>query len=777
VIRKRWRDAKALPALVLGAGIAVCATTFGVARGVLLSDLPYPDAENLVWIGATSPDDATIGITWSSYETLAKVVGPFATAAPYMLASGTLRLGARDNARITVARVGGTFFQMLGLDPIAGRLLSTNDDKADGELVAVISDRLWRSHLSARTDILDHNVLLDERAFRVIGIAPPVNDRWMSEVDVWVAIEPVAGSLLRMTDVPFLSAVARLRRGSVELLASRVSLPVTTGRGARVVVKRLSDHVAGNWRLAVLLLTTGAFLLLGIAVMAATTMQLAASPRRLREIAIRSAVGASPLDLWREALRDGALVGTAASLLGAILGTAALAAGSRFAAPIIPELAAVRVSTPVLLWSSALAVASALFVTVVPLVPLLRVQLAPVLTGSGTSSRTVVRGRSWRDALVALSAGVTLVLVVLSVVTASRLLRLLRTDLGFQASGVIVAQIKFPFHQVTPVESERIRSYARALAVASANVATLALSTDVPTEGSQSIVNLSRSVVAVGSGALQSRMTQVSPDYFTVLRIPMRAGRPFSDGDRHGTKAVAILDERAARALYGAENPLGRAITIADMGWTAEIVGVAASVRQAGRAGSSLPHVYLPFDQIPLSSFALLARAEGELPAFNQQALPAIRSLDATAAVGEAIALDRIVHDELRRPQFFTACMTAFAIFAMMIAAAAISAAVAAILAQERREVGIRLALGATPWAILRLVGARVTLMVGLGSAAAMVGIVALRPVLGGAAWLDAPSARLLAVSTMILWSAASVAVAVPVRASLRRDLRDVLTT
>jgi ABC-type antimicrobial peptide transport system permease subunit len=265
-------------------------------------------------------------------------------------------------------------------------------------------------------------------------------------------------------------------------------------------------------------------------------------------------------------------------------------------------------------------------------------------------------------------------------------------------------------------------------------------------------------------------MSQVSGSYFAILGLRLRAGRTFEPHDRAGGARVVIVDEELARTLLGGGNTIGSRLEIPDLGVNAEVIGVVSAVWQAGRFGERLPQIYLPFDQLPLSRLTVLVKggdppAAGVTPELFRRVL---LETNPTATATRLVPLEAQLGDELRRPRFYAATLAIIAVLAIVVSAGAVYASVAAAVARRTREIGIRIALGASREQVFELVLARVGAVILAGTAAGSVTTLALVGLVAARVSMDRPSLLLFVVSNVFVWVAAGLAVLRPVARATR---------
>lgn len=771
-------------AAILGCGVAMCALAVAVADGILFQRLPFPNAERLIWIGTPASAQHVSGLSQSQYDVLDRRMRSKASLAPYRRASLTLRTEeVTGGERIQIAEVGGQFFRVLGIQPWLGRALTDSDDVQGSELVVVISENLWRRVFASDPRVIGRIVRLDERPSRVVGVLAAKTGFPSNETDVWMPLGATSGPMLWSTDAPMLSVIGRVpdagtsTRAALHLLREELrQLPrprVTTGKILGVyLAEPLLDHLIGGMRPAVIALALAAAFLMAIACLAAATIQLAGNGARERDVAIRTVLGASPARLWREVGGEVVVTAVLTALTGIVLSWSAMHVGRGVGLAVVPELAAVHLNGTVLLAASGVAAVCALVVTAIPLLTIVRPDIERSLRGSAHTVSATKGSAKFRDLLIAIAVGATLMLVLASIVAADTVIRLLRIDTGFAARDVFSVTVRLPYQYVTPIESEKIRAFTRALRDElrpGLQNAPIAVTTDVPAKGTRSVVSVQSTDDAAEHRELRAGMSQVSGDYFALVHIPLSRGRTFDASDNERTQPVVIVDTDIAKRLYGGANAVGQQLRLADLSLTAQVVGVVSAVRQTGRLTEPLPQVYLPFDQLPLSTLTILVSGKGSVADYRRIIASAIHHAAPGAAMISSAPLEDEIYEEVRKPQFYAMALSLFALVAMLVSAAAVYASVAALVAQRTREIGIRIALGASSARITSLVMGRVATMMAVGTLAGMIGAQLLWQILEKFGFtFGEPTLSAFVWTTVTLWCAGALAVALPVGRATR---------
>ena len=732
--------------LTLALGVGVNTAVFTLVRAVLLRPLPYHEPDRLVSIARSyrSPEQRPrrgilTGKEVHLFRDRAMTLADSAVVHQYSSEmSSPVDLFLPDGAeRLRGGLVTSNFFEVLGVPAALGRLFSSRDGEA--EPVAVLSDGYWRRRFAADPAVIGRTVEMMQvgrfetrpRPFTIVGVLPArFRFTYPRETEIW-AILP--WSEVRPTNALEYELVARLRPGveSGEVQGELTSLM----RQMLQQDPRISrDYIANTSALAttlpelaraearpgVLLLAAVAGVVLLIACINVVLLLLARMVEREREVAVRAAIGAGLGALTRQLLvESGALVvvAGAAALLAAFLAQPMLRA---LVPPLVPRGDELSVDLQVLAFAGGLSV---LLVVVCGLAPLLQARVRDLHGTLKQSGTTASGGRHlaiWRNAVVTVQVAVVLVLLVGAALLLHSFWRLRHVDLGYDGRNVITMEMRLmrePYRNDTAAQATRrferdLMERVRALP----GVTEASVTTSVPMRG----VDFRRYVSPVNGPEQLANERTVDYAYFKLMRIPIVAGRAFTEGDTETSPPVAVVSQRFARTAFGERNPIGERLDLRDR--KPEIVGVVGDVRQVSVTEAPRAAYYLPQTQDPTGVLCLVARAQGDTTAAAAAIRKIVDSLDPQQPVERITTLDRIVEQTTSEDRFYAATTGAFAIAALLLALAGLFGVVARNVAERTRELAIRTALGADPRLLVRFAVMRGLRPVVLGTAAGLVG-------------------------------------------------------
>jgi putative ABC transport system permease protein len=707
--------------LTLALGIGANTAIFSVVNNVLLKPLPFDRPERVMlvaetWQGLNGRVSAGNFIDWQQQ-----------TTAFERLAAGqvfSFNLATREAPeRIVGNRVTHNFFSVFGVAPILGRTFAPAEDQPGGERVVVLSESTWKRRFQSDPSILGRTVQIDGSGYTVIGVMPANFDPLQSREEFWV---PVAFTPERKAqhDEHSLFVVGRLKpefsmaqaQSEMDTIAHRQALkyPQEDGdRGAHV--SRLDDVLLSSFRPGLYMLLGSVGFVLLIACSNIGNLQLVRSRARSKETAIRSALGASP----RRLLQQLAIESIVLASMGGCFGLATAYCGLRWlvrAAPDIPRLDQARLDGWAVLFTFGATLLSA------------------VLFGAWAAWRTAFSdtGRGLADgvrgSVVASRDRVRSALVVSEVALALMLLAgaglLLRSawmvskvDVGFDSCHLLIGRVSLPSSRYSSSEDSK-SAFRRILEETQRlpGVETAAVVSNAPLKGSSTNGLIPEGRPLESASAINSRFNLVSPDYFHAVRIPLKQGRIFGDGDRAGALRVMVINEALARMAFADQNPIGKRIACCEGDpygkpvWK-EVVGVVGDVHAWGLDQDVQPEFYLPIAQAPPAawdwiqrSMDIVVRSTAKPSALTSSVRQAVLNVDAGVPLYDIETMEQRISASLEQSHFNTLLMTVFAAVALLLSAAGIYGVLSYLVVQRTHEIGIRTAIGARQGDIFRLI-------------------------------------------------------------------------
>jgi putative ABC transport system permease protein len=784
-VMARNRLFTAVVVAVLAAGIGANTAIFSVIDALMLSPLPFPHGDRLAFIWETSPRSSTrIGPSGPNYLDFKEQSGSFDDIAALEPGSATVT-GFGEPAQVAALRVTTNYLRVLGITPALGRDFTVGE--AWQNRVVIISYGFWQRNLGLASAPIGRVVVLDNLPYTIIGVTPrtfwsPVPSELLvpwSEADLRARSRTghdfgVIGRLKR-------NVIAEQATAELTVIEQRIALAAPQMKDWAVTVvplrRLLSEHLGAS--MTALLAAVGLLLLIACANIA--TLLLARAASRARDTSVRRALGASRRQLMRQFLTESmllALLGGAAGLLIAWWGVTILDGILPTTLPVtdggVLTRPPVALDGTVLAFTMLISVGTGVVFGVAPALASGRTDVNASLNEGG---RNVARGQSrLRNMLIVTEVSLAFVLVTCAALTVRSFWRLAHVDPGFVPDRLLALEMELPTDTRYTDAAQQRAFYSLVLAKAASvpGVQHAAIATILPldpTHADSQTFDIPGQPAAPGEAPRTAARRSVSSDYFQAMAIPLRRGRTFDQHDREGRPPVVIIDDTFGRRYFGGADPVGRRLRIgrSDL----EIVGVVGAVKQEGLDRPSSPTVYLSLLQAPDPLASLVVRTTVDPGAMVSAVKSAVYAVDAAQPVYRIRTMAQ-AHADITSPQRITVILlTLFAAGALALATIGIYGLIAFTVAERRRELGIRIALGAAPGQIAELLvghGTRVTLIgVGVGAVFAVAATRLLGSILYG---VDArhPDAMLFAGAAAAIIGVAMLASYAPARRATKID-------
>ena len=722
---RRLRRAR-VPAVVvvLALGVGVNLAVFGVIHAALLRPLPHPDPDRLVAISSrdieSGREHQTAPLDFFDFERRAS---SFTRVAAYYPPGFTLTGGGQAE-RVSGARASSGIFDVFGVQPILGRGFLPAEDRAGAEPVAVISHALWMRRYRGNPGAVGQTIVLSGRTYTLVGVLPEgfhSPAMWPRLPEVWVplGLDPNVGR----RDARMLRVIGRLRpdvsvdQARAELTALAAGLAAEhpdTNTGTGVSVSGLLEQMTREVRPSLYALGAAVIALLLVACGNAAGLLIGGALARQHEFATRLALGASRARIIRQVVAENLVVGLLAAAAGFALAWWArdLLVGAATAAG-VPRASEIGIGPRTFAAGVMLSLACTTACALVTAVEATRGGDLRVMRGAGASTPRWGRGRA---ALIGLEAALSMALLVGAALLIRSFHALQLTDPGFDPARVVTTRLsppsaRYPAGPVLAGFYDRVVERVRALP--GVELASVVDWLPVSGFGASIPFRLTSAALPAGQGAL-AEIRVVGPDYFQTMGIRVAAGRPFDRRDVDGAPPVVAINESLARVHFGSEDPIGRRLTLdRDGPLEVDIVGVVGDVRELALRLPPAPGIYAPKAQRPWmlrETRDLVIRTNADLAVLAPTVQAVLRELEHDMPVAPIQPMDRVVDGALARPGFYASAVAAFSFTAVLLAAFGIYGTVASAVALRRRELGVRLALGASRRDVLvRVAGSGVT--------------------------------------------------------------------
>jgi putative ABC transport system permease protein len=723
---------------ILALGIGMSTAMFTVYRAVIVARLPVLAQERLVALNPLDRGGAHLDVPATYLDDIRRNGGPIRDAAG-VYHKGAVSLPLLEGDRpLTVndAVVSPNFFELLGVRPVLGRLLRRADGDAGAEQVIVVSYEAWRRMFNEDSLIVGRTLIgpYDHARVRIVGVAPP-GFGYPAGAEIWAPLRPEIKQL--QVDI-----VARLAPGAT-LATARDALFALLGRDnpfeaeapgkmraalpsfSGVEARAFADVVLGDARPAVVILSLAIALLLVVACVNVGNLLLVRNVGRAREIAVRRAIGASYGDIARQFLVESCLLAVAGGVLGVIASQLLLRLLVAFAPPELPRTDVIRIGGAPIAVAAGVTLAAVILFGLVP--SLAAARTAPYLVlradaRAGANARSRRRARRW---LVSSQMALALIMLAGALLLARSLLRLERLDLGYRPEHVALLSFTGPQSLFpTPARQLAVADQLADRLRATPGVTGVSPVESPPFKGQSLFI---MRVVREGDppanleGAPYIPWEVVGPQYFRVFDIPILRGRGFTDADSRNAEHVVVVSEMLAKRLWPASDPIGKRLRDpADTtGTLMTVVGIARDTHFRTLRDAA-PVLYIPWHQawfyLGWSGY-LAVRTQGELAAVLPSIRRTVHDFDPRLILFDARTMDDLLAGPLAQPRTSTLLLSAFSLVALLLAAIGLYGVMSSAVRQQTRDIGVRVALGAAPRDVRRLVLGEAMRVVGIGAA------------------------------------------------------------
>ena len=718
-----------IAALTLALGIGANTAIFSAVNAVLLRPLPFPESGQLVDLSETFKQGfGSVSVPtledWKSQNTV------FAQISPYLFTSFNLE-GGDTPQRIPGINVGTNYFDVLGVKPTLGRAFLPGEDVAGNERVVVISDELWRRNFGADPNIISQTIPLNGQQYTVVGVMPRELSALYRTVQMWSPLVfPEKDRLSR--DTHKYLVIGRIKSGvtlaqareQMNTIAERLEQQYKSGRGIRLM--QIEELWVANVRSPLLMMMVAVSFVLLIACTNVANLLLARATVRRREIGIRIALGAGRGRLIQQFLTEGLLLSLIGGAMGIGLAWLTMNMLGKLAFPFLPRSQEVRIDSRVLLFTLAVSVLTSIIFGLIPSLQAGKTDVQETLKEGGNTTSAGAIGGWLRPVLVVVEVAAAVVLLIGAGLMVRSIVRIREIEPGLKPQNLLTAKLSLPRDKYKDAEAA-VRFHQQLLERVETvpGVESVGIISHLPIEepGYNGNISVEGKTYPPNESPLVEYRA-VSEDYFQTANIPLLRGRLFSRHERDDVQSVVVINDAMAKQIWPGEDPIGKRV---GEDTKSTVIGVVGNVKNYGLLRKPAPEMYVPYTQANVWpdmrwNMRLLVRSTLDSSTVAAAVRKEVQAVDPGQPIYAVQTMNLVIENTVRDKSLNTTLLTVFAGVSLLLAVIGVYGVINYTVAQHTREIGIRMALGAQPRAILRLIMGRGLVLVTVG---AVIGVLA----------------------------------------------------
>jgi putative ABC transport system permease protein len=754
--------------LTLALGIGANTAIFSIVDQLLLRPLPYPEGDNLVMVYEARNSNSHNSVSPATWLDWQRDTHTLERVAAWVSGRAAILTDAGEAIRLGVQPISAEFFPLLSVPPMLGRIINEDDDRPNAPVVAVISHHLWQTRFGGDRNVVGRFIQLDDTPTQVVGVMPPGFRFVFHDIAVWVPLQLDRNAPWREAGGRSINVVARVKTGTaletaradMEQVARRLASLHEFNKNSTARLVPLREELAGQLKASLIVLYIAVGLLLAIACFNIANLLIARAASRRQEIGIRTSLGAERGAIVRQLLVESMLLALAGGTLGIVLARSSLDALVAFAPPALLRGQELTIDARVLLYVAGLSVLTGL---VAGLAPAVIVARRPVVESLRASSSRVTHSPRLRQLLVVGQVAMTVVLLCGAALLVRTVTALTSVNHGFEQQGLLTLQVslpgtRYPIERQVAFQQELLMAIRELPGVDSAGAASSLPVIGAPRAGTR-FHRLSTPVVPPTQMS-SATIRVVTPGYFRTLRIPVLRGREFAHADDTNPAPGFIVNQEFVDRYLPNVDPLRESLMVRmrDENPYAPIIGVVGNVGEGSMRSAPRPTIFYNHSQLPLGP-TLLVRTDRAV-ATAEAVTSVIRRMDPNLVIRNVRTFEEAVAESLAQERLTALVSGGFAVSALLLASLGVYALLAFMVSERRREIGLRMALGADGGALIRSVVARGLRLVAIGSAVgvafSLVALPSLRTLLFGVTPNDSETYALVLSLLMLVSGVAS---------------------